>query len=120
MGCKKNIDWQKYPRRHCVWLNTCRICKKDIISGQGYFDGGYGIRAHIKCVEKPSQDSTALAFLAIQNVRSHYPENVFLENNDGLLLADTQDAKSAQMARLICDNVKREFEILLDEGEAKS
>jgi hypothetical protein len=49
MGCKKRIAWKKYPLRVCRWLNSCRVCSRNIVAGESYFDGGYNIRAHEAC-----------------------------------------------------------------------
>jgi hypothetical protein len=32
-------------------LHQCAICGQDIVHGERYFDGGYGKRAHEKCVK---------------------------------------------------------------------
>jgi hypothetical protein len=47
----KSRDWIKYPLRVCRFLNECSICLLSIYSGERYRDGGYGRRAHEKCVE---------------------------------------------------------------------
>ena len=47
--------WQKYPIRTCISLNFCEICDSNITTGQRYFDGGYGRRAHAKCIEPPER-----------------------------------------------------------------
>ena len=44
-------DWRRYPIRTCVWLNHCNVCDESITAPEQYFDGGYGRRAHVKCVE---------------------------------------------------------------------
>lgn len=49
------IDWAKYPIRKCYALHGCRICGKDITLYQNYYDGGYGRRAHVKCVESKAE-----------------------------------------------------------------
>ena len=46
-------DWTRYPLRTCNSLHFCEICRKDITLGERYFDGGYGRRAHEKCVQDP-------------------------------------------------------------------
>lgn len=52
-------------------------------------------------------------FEVIATVKAQYPASVFPENSE------SQDAKSARVARLICDNIKREMEIMFnDEGSA--
>lgn len=43
----------KYPLRTCRWqpgLSKCEVCESDIKTGERYFDGGYGRRAHESCV----------------------------------------------------------------------
>lgn len=44
-------DEMKYPLRTCIWMDECRLCKKKIVSGEQYYDGGYGRRFHKRCVE---------------------------------------------------------------------
>lgn len=51
MGCKKRIAWKQYPLRVCRWMNECRVCGRVISSGQKYYDGGHGIRAHKMCAD---------------------------------------------------------------------
>jgi hypothetical protein len=55
---KKKIDWQKYPVRRCFWMNECRLCSQMIASGQQYYDGGYGRRAHCQCADEEFVDRT--------------------------------------------------------------
>lgn len=45
------INPTKYPLRVCQYLNSCRICKKSILNGQQYYDGGYGRRFHKECAQ---------------------------------------------------------------------
>ena len=40
-----------YPTRICRTLHGCRECGENIEYGDEYFDGGYGRRAHVKCVD---------------------------------------------------------------------
>lgn len=40
-----------YKLRTCMTLHQCAICGQDIVHGERYFDGGYGKRAHEKCVK---------------------------------------------------------------------
>lgn len=37
--------------RICYSLHECCICNQKITQGQAYHDGGYGNRAHPKCVD---------------------------------------------------------------------
>jgi len=42
--------------RTSVWAHECSLCHKNIITGEKYYDGGYGHRQHQRCVEIwPSQ-----------------------------------------------------------------
>jgi hypothetical protein len=46
--------WNKYSRykiRRCLSMHDCAVCEQDITLGQYYFDGGYGRRAHVDCVD---------------------------------------------------------------------
>ena len=36
--------------RVCRSMHHCDLCNKDILNGQKYHDGGYGMRAHVDCV----------------------------------------------------------------------
>ena len=38
----------KYPVRVCRWVHECILCDIKIRTGDQYYDGGYGKRAHIK------------------------------------------------------------------------
>ena len=54
----------KYPLRTCRWVDKCRLCNEKIISGEKYYDGGYGRRFHKRCVDASE------AFLnTIQNMK---------------------------------------------------
>lgn len=48
---KSHKPWEDYPLRVCRYMNECAICKNTITSGQEYYDGGFNLRAHKKCVE---------------------------------------------------------------------
>jgi hypothetical protein len=50
VGEKRN--WRKYRVRTCYTMHFCEICRNAISLGEIYFDGGYGRRAHVECVEK--------------------------------------------------------------------
>lgn len=50
----EEIQWKKYPVRTCRYLNHCRICQEHIRAGEDYYDGRYGMRAHVRCV--PSEE----------------------------------------------------------------
>ena len=52
------IDWSKYPVRKCLSLHECKICGQKILMYHTYRDGGYGRRAHVKCVlgDKPLEE----------------------------------------------------------------
>ena len=52
----KLIVWTSYPKRTCMTLHECRICGQLIRAGQEYRDGGYGRRAHEKCVSARVDD----------------------------------------------------------------
>lgn len=41
-----------YPVRLCYSLHHCFLCDQGIIQGESYYDGGYGLRAHVVCVQK--------------------------------------------------------------------
>lgn len=49
MGKHKVFD--EYPLRTCRYMDSCVLCLDKISSGQQYYDGGYGRRAHRECVE---------------------------------------------------------------------
>lgn len=42
---------KKKPLRKCLTLHECCLCNQAIAQGQLYHDGGYGRRAHVKCVD---------------------------------------------------------------------
>lgn len=48
---KSHKPWKEYPLRTCSYLNECAICKKPILSGEQYYDGGYNLRVHKTCVD---------------------------------------------------------------------
>jgi hypothetical protein len=51
------MDYTKYKKRICRYVHHCAICKKDIVAGEEYYDGGYSRRAHVECakmVTKPA------------------------------------------------------------------
>lgn len=50
-------DWSEYPMRTCRTLHECGICGDSIRCGENYFDGGYGRRAHERCVEEKRKQS---------------------------------------------------------------
>lgn len=52
----KKIQWHKYPVRTCIWMNECRLCAETISSGQRYYDGGHGRRAHCECANEEMVD----------------------------------------------------------------
>jgi len=52
MDWGRYIAWGKYKIRTCRYLNSCMLCEQDIRSGEQYYDGGYGRRAHVECVKK--------------------------------------------------------------------
>lgn len=43
------MNYRKYKIRTCRWLNECNLCHTDIVSGEKYYDGGSGRRAHLSC-----------------------------------------------------------------------
>jgi hypothetical protein len=49
---KRPIDWEKYPIRLCYTMHECSLCGGKIRSYTRYHDGGYGRRAHVRCVEQ--------------------------------------------------------------------
>ena len=46
---KRRKEYYEYPKRTCRYLNHCNVCNQPILSGQEYFDGGYGRRCHVEC-----------------------------------------------------------------------
>ena len=48
----KAKELHRYPLRVCKSLHHCTVCKKDIVSGQQYFDGGLNKRCHANCIIK--------------------------------------------------------------------
>ena len=50
MTTKNPIDWLKYKIRTCLTMHECKICGRTISCGESYYDGGYGRRAHTRCV----------------------------------------------------------------------
>ena len=48
---KSHKPWREYKLRTCRWINDCAICQEPIRSGEQYYDGGYALRAHKKCVD---------------------------------------------------------------------
>ena len=46
---KKAKAYSEYPLRACLSLHFCRFCRRDIVMGETYFDGGYGRRSHEGC-----------------------------------------------------------------------
>jgi hypothetical protein len=50
-GVKRSKDTlDKKPRRICYSVHECCVCHTAILCGQEYYDGGYGRRAHVKCI----------------------------------------------------------------------
>jgi len=49
------INWEKYTVRTCMSLHECKLCSEKITLGEIYYDGGYGRRAHVACVEDPKE-----------------------------------------------------------------
>jgi len=47
---KRIVDWLKYHKRYCYSAHDCCLCGQHIKLGEFYYDGGYGRRAHEKCV----------------------------------------------------------------------
>lgn len=47
------IDFSRYVIRLCYskWI-VCRVCDRYIRTGDRYYDGGMGRRAHVSCVQK--------------------------------------------------------------------
>ncbi len=48
------IQLKKKPLRVCQTLHECCLCTHQIKLGEHYYDGGYGRRAHLDCVDKNS------------------------------------------------------------------
>jgi len=44
--------FKRYPIRVCRWMNECCLCNLRISEGNRYYDGGYGRRAHVSCLER--------------------------------------------------------------------
>jgi hypothetical protein len=42
---------QSKPVRTCQTMHYCAICEGSIGWGQKYYDGGYGNRGHVSCVD---------------------------------------------------------------------
>ena len=49
---RKKRKLSELPVRCCYTLHKCCVCKKPIIDGQHYFDGGVRRRIHIDCVSR--------------------------------------------------------------------
>lgn len=49
-GPRRPIGFRAYRLRTCRYMNECAICGETIACGERYYDGGYGRRAHEKCV----------------------------------------------------------------------
>ncbi len=49
-GKTRKPIWE-YKIRTCLTMHECSVCRKQIRLGDRYFDGGYGYRAHVLCVE---------------------------------------------------------------------
>jgi len=47
----KKRDYTKYRMRICQTMHDCEICNDIIRLGEAYYDGGYGHRAHEKCIK---------------------------------------------------------------------
>ena len=51
-AAKRGPNWLNYKIRICrTNESTCRLCKKSITLGDPYRDGGYRLRAHLRCVD---------------------------------------------------------------------
>jgi len=50
MSKRPRKPWTAYPKRVCRSMHECKICGQLINLGEGYRDGGYGRRAHERCV----------------------------------------------------------------------
>lgn len=48
-GKRKRKALTDYPFRTCQSRHDCCVCNEPIRLRQGYFDGGYGRRAHQNC-----------------------------------------------------------------------
>ncbi len=44
------INYKKFPTRICRVPHHCKICNLPIIKGQQFYDGLFGRRAHVNCV----------------------------------------------------------------------
>ena len=55
-GGGEKIVWHNYRIRKCYTLHICKICSKSITDGHKYYDGGYGRRAHVTCVNPEEND----------------------------------------------------------------
>lgn len=44
--------YNEYPLRICRTLHECNICRKPIMCGEYYYDGGYSRRVHKDCYDK--------------------------------------------------------------------
>lgn len=44
-----------YRRRRCYSSHACCLCPEEITIGQEYFDGGYGRRAHVVCIDRAAR-----------------------------------------------------------------
>ena len=53
---------------------------------------------------QPISNSLPLAYEAIKKVKDMYPTDIFPKDGENL------DCKSAEMARVTCDNIKRELD----------
>lgn len=58
---KVSADWlQLHKVRRCYSVHECCFCDQNIVSGQRYYDGGHGKRAHVSCANANSVEGKRL------------------------------------------------------------
>ena len=73
------MDWVRYDVRSCQSMHFCRICNKDIVASERYYDGGYGRRAHVTCVHSLDLDPSEIHHVASDGKRE--PANAGRKDN---------------------------------------
>jgi len=66
---KPHKPWKEYPLITCSSMNECTICKKPILLGDKYYDGGYNLRAHKRCVDIGENMATTFESISLDGLR---------------------------------------------------